>query len=154
MSKNKNNKSVNSIKFMNYRIPFGVVSIILMIASILILSFKGLNYGVDFQGGTLIQLQYEKKVDIQKVRDILHNDEKFESPNVSKFGSDQEITIKTQISSSSLKDNLNKYIKEVLKETGEFEIRRIDMVGPKVGNELREKGLLAIVLALDRKSVV
>lgn len=138
-----------SFDFMKNRKYFNLLSSLLMVVSIFILVFKGLNYGVDFKGGTLIQIKYlDKQAPIETVRTILDKHSDFKSPTVTKFGSDYEITIKTIIVNSELSNNINVLIKDMLKDTGSFEIRRVDMVGAKVGSELREKGLLALSLSI------
>jgi len=141
----KKNKTYN---FMGKRLPFLGFSAILVIASFILLFTKGLNLGIDFSGGTLIQVQYTTQAPIKDIRDILKTDEKFEKASVTKFGSDNEIIIKIPTSSTSLGKDIGDETREILKPTGEYEIRRVDMVGPKVGDALQTKGLTALTLAL------
>jgi preprotein translocase subunit SecF len=74
--------------------------------------------------------------------------EKFERAVVTKFGSDEEVVINIPTASTTLGKDIGDEIREILKPTGSYEIRRVDMVGPKVGNALREKGIMALSLAL------
>jgi len=127
---------------------FGIVSIIFVILSIGIILNKGFNYGIDFEGGTLIQVQYKDYAPIQKVRDALSKEETYNGATVSFFGSNKEIVIKTKNSSKKLGEDLSDKITKILKDTGNFEIRRVDMVGAKVGSELREQGLMAMLLSI------
>jgi len=136
-------------QFMKNRQYFNFLSILLMVSSIIILSVKGLNYGVDFKGGTLIQVKYlDKKAPLQEVREIFENNKNFKSPSITKFGNDYEMTIKTIIVNQKLNQNINTTIYEILKKTGKISIERVDMVGAKVGSELRDNGLLALSLSL------
>ena len=141
-------KSDKIYNFMGRRLPFLGFSAILVIASFVLLFTKGLNLGIDFSGGTLIQVQYTKPAPINDIRDILSKNSAFEKGVVTKFGSDEEIIIKIPTSSTSLGKDIGDEVREILKPTGEYEIRRVDMVGPKVGNALQEKGLMALSLAL------
>ena len=134
--------------FMGKRLPFLGVSTILVIVSLFLLFTKGLQLGIDFSGGTLIQVQYEQKAPIQNMRDLLGADKRFEKAVVTKFGSENEVIIKIPTTTSSLGKDIGDEIRAILKPTGKYEIRRVDMVGPKVGNALQEKGLTALALAL------
>lgn len=141
-------KTNTVFNFMGRRLPFLGLSMFLVIGSLILLFTKGLNLGIDFAGGTLVQVQYTQTAPIDKIRDILASHEKFENASVTNFGSEEEIVIKIATSSTALGKDIGDEIREVLKPTGEYEIRRVDMVGPKVGNALREKGLMALTLAL------
>jgi preprotein translocase subunit SecF len=127
---------------------FGFLSIALLIFSIGLIFTKGFNYGIDFAGGTLIQVQYEGKAPIQKVRDAIDSDNSYEGASVTFFGSEDEIVIRTKTSSKALGVDVGDQVRALLKDTGNFEVRRVDMVGAKVGSELREKGIMAMVLAI------
>jgi len=142
------NSTIKIYNFMKLKKVFSFLSLFLIIASFVLISTRGLNMGVDFKGGTLIQLQYKEKPPIDAVRSIISGDDMFGSSTVSKFGNNNEITVKTIVSSSNVANDLNSYVKNILKDTGSFEIRRIDMVGPKVGEELTKNGLLSMFLAL------
>ena len=127
---------------------FGILSISVLILALALIIGKGFNYGIDFAGGTLIQIQYKDKAPIQQVREVLKSDKSYDGSSVTFFGSDHEIVIKTKTSSKSLGEDVGDRVRTLLKSTGEFEVRRVDMVGAKVGSELREQGLMAMVLAI------
>jgi len=127
---------------------FGLLSLSLLIISLGLIFTKGFNYGLDFAGGTLVQVHYKEKAPIGKVREAITKDKRYESASVTYFGSDNEIIIRTKNSSGSLGKDMGDTMRELLRGTGEFEVRRVDMVGAKVGSELREKGLMAMVLAI------
>lgn len=133
--------------FMKVRLPFLGLSSLLIVASLVLLFSKGLNFGIDFAGGTIVQVKYDQKAPIKKVRSALKGT-KFSNSSITEFGSDSELVIKITGSSSDLVTDIGDELKELLKNTGSFEIRRVDMVGPKVGGELREKGLMALTLSL------
>jgi preprotein translocase subunit SecF len=127
---------------------FGFLSITLLILSLGLIIGKGFNYGIDFAGGTLIQVQYEGEAPIEKVREAIDSDTSYEGATVTFFGSEDEVVIRTKTSSKALGVDVGDQIRALLQGTGDFEVRRVDMVGAKVGSELREKGLMAMVLAI------
>ncbi len=127
---------------------FGFLSITLLVISLGLIIGKGFNYGIDFAGGTLIQVQYEGKAPIEKVREAIDSDTSYEGATVTFFGSEDEVVIRTKTSSKALGVDVGDQIRALLQGTGDFEVRRVDMVGAKVGSELREKGLMAMVLAI------
>ncbi len=141
-------KSDKTYNFMGRRLPFLGFSAILVIASFVLLFTKGLNLGIDFSGGTLIQVQYTKAAPINDIRELLSKNSAFEKAVVTKFGSDEEIIIKIPTSSTSLGKDIGDEVRDTLKPTGTYDIRRVDMVGPKVGDALQEKGIMALSLAL------
>jgi len=141
-------KKQKTIHFMSNAKKFGFFSIGLIIISLGLLFTKGLNYGIDFAGGTIIQVQYEGKAPINKVREVVSNNEKYKGATVTSFGSDSEIVIRTKQASKSVKGGAKVEVREMLKDTGTFEIRRVDMVGPAVGDELRTQGLMAMLLSI------
>jgi len=141
-------KSNKTYDFMGKRLPFLGFSAFLVIASFVLLFTKGMNLGIDFSGGTLVQVQYTKAAPIQDIRDLLSKNETFTKAVVTKFGTDEEVIIKIPTSTTELGQDIGDDIREILKVTGTYEIRRVDMVGPKVGDALQEKGIMALSLAL------
>ena len=141
-------KSNKTYDFMGKRLPFLGFSAFLVIASFVLLFTKGLNLGIDFTGGTLVQVKYTKVAPIKEIREILSQHEAFNNSVVTKFGTDEEIVIKIPTSSSTIEKDIGDDLRELLKATGTYEIRRVDMVGPKVGDALQEKGIMALSLAL------
>ena len=127
---------------------FGLISITLLIISLGLIFTKGFNYGIDFAGGTLIQVKYEGKAPINKVRDAIDTDKSYEGATVTFFGGDDEVVIKTKMSSKNLGEDVGDKVRALLKDTGNFEVRRVDMVGAKVGSELREQGIMSMLLAI------
>ena len=140
-------KSDKIYNFMGKRLPFLGLSSLLVIASIVLLFTKGLNFGIDFAGGTIVQVKYEQKAPIDKIRDTLKNTN-YSNASISEFGSPEEVVIRITGSSSNITNDIGDEMHVLLKTTGDFEIRRVDIVGPKVGGELREKGIMALSLSL------
>ena len=134
-------------QFMGKRIPFLFLSGLLVLASIVLLATKGLNFGIDFAGGTIVQVKYDQKAPIDKIRDVLNNTD-YKGSSITEFGSQEEVVIRITGTSSNLATDIGDQMHKILDTTGNFEVRRVDMVGPKVGGELREKGLMALGLSL------
>ncbi|ECL3092298.1 protein translocase subunit SecF, partial [Campylobacter jejuni] len=124
------------------------LSIVLFFGSIYLLWDRGLQFGIDFSGGTLIQLKYDTAAPIPQIREILEKQGSFQNLSVTEFGSKEEITIRFLGSNDSLGSDIGEHISTLLKDTGKFEVRRADVVGPKVGDELRNKGIMAIIVSL------
>ncbi|MGH2304713.1 protein translocase subunit SecF [Campylobacter taeniopygiae] len=135
--------------FMRMRFAAISLSFFLFFGSIYLLWDRGLQYGIDFSGGTLIQLKYDNEVaPIPQIRELLEKKGGFQSLSVTEFGNKNEVTIRFLGSNDNLGSDISAYISEILKDTGKFEVRRADVVGPKVGDELRNKGITAVVISL------
>ena len=124
------------------------ISIILVLASYVILATKGLNYGIDFAGGTIVQVKYDKVAPIKEMREKLKGNKLFDNASITEFGSPDEVVIRMKTSTASVTQDIGDVTREALKGTGDFTIRRVDIVGPKVGSELKEKGLMALFLSV------
>ncbi|HBK2056885.1 TPA: protein translocase subunit SecF [Campylobacter jejuni] len=134
--------------FMRMRFAAISLSFILFFGSIYLLWDRGLQYGIDFNGGTLVQLKYENAAPITQIREILENQGTFQNLSVTEFGSNEEVIIRFLGSNDNVSNDIGEHISTLLKDTGKFEVRRADVVGPKVGDELRNKGLMAIAVSL------
>ena len=135
-----------NIDFMSWRKIALSVSIILATVSILSLSLKQLNYGLDFTGGSLVELHYPKEIEVGNIRQSLTN-AGYEGAQVALFGSTQDVLIKLP---GSVSDTLGAEIIQVLRQESSEDIvlRRVEYVGPQIGSELRDDGGLAMLLAL------
>ena len=135
-----------NIDFMSWRKIALSASIILATVSILSLSLKQLNYGLDFTGGSLVELHYPKEIEVANIRKSLTN-AGYEGAQVALFGSTQDVLIKLP---GSVSDTLGAEIIQVLRQESSEDIvlRRIEYVGPQIGSELRDDGGLAMLLAL------
>tara|TARA_Y100000766_G_scaffold163111_1_gene140185 strand:+ start:7 stop:897 length:891 start_codon:yes stop_codon:yes gene_type:complete len=136
------------IKFNRFYNQFNVLSSLLIIASLILLIFKGLNFGIDFKGGTLIELRSsDTKINVSSLRDNLKQMD-LGDVSVKKFGNDQDYLIKFEN-----KDNKNNIIEEIRSSLDKsfgnnFDFRRVENVGPKVSAELLKSGIIAISISL------
>ena len=120
------------------------LSIVLVVLSIFSLTFKGLNAGLDFTGGTLIEIKMSQSANLEEIREVLGS--KLEDDfQVSYFGSEQDVLIKIPGGSEN---NLSDEIVSALKNSFEFDLRRKDFIGPQIGEELRDQGGLGILAAM------
>ena len=120
------------------------LSILLVVLSIFSLSFKGLNAGLDFTGGTLIEIKLSQSTNLEEIREVLGS--KLEDDfQVSYFGSEQDVLIKIPGGSEN---NLSDEIVAALKNSFQFDLRRKDFIGPQIGEELRDQGGLGILAAM------
>lgn len=133
--------------FMGKRFLFLFVSMFFVATSIVLMFVKKPNFGIDFSGGTIVQVKYDKVAPISQIRRNLDKSV-FKDASIKEFGNKDEIIIRLSASNDDLGKDIGENIKNILKDTGDFEIRRVDMAGAKVGSELREKGISAVVLAL------
>ncbi len=132
------------INFMRPRKIASVLSITLVVLSIFSLTFKGLNAGLDFTGGTLIEIKLSQSTNLEEIREVLGSklDDDFQ---VSYFGSEQDVLIKIPGGSEN---NLSDEIVSSLKNSFQFDLRRKDFIGPQIGEELRDQGGLGILAAM------
>ncbi len=136
----------NIIPFMSYRMVATVLSTLMILVSLASLATKGLNFGLDFTGGTQIEVYYDKAVPLKQVRQALEANG-YKDATVVNFGSDQDVLVRL---GQGFDDKAGAHMIDVLeKESGvDVELRRIEYVGPQVGEELREQGGMAMLVAL------
>ena len=140
---------MREILFNKYFRPLNLVSIMFVVVSIIFLFFKGLNFGVDFKGGTLIELRVtDKNISITNIRDSFNN-MNLNGIKVKEFGNSTDYIVMFQSETSNspelikdIKDNINK------KYGQSIDFRRVESVGPKVSSELLKSGIIAITLSL------
>lgn len=137
------------IDFMAHRKIALIVSLVLVIASFAGIAIKGLNFGVDFTGGTIIELAYENAADVNGIRDNLQ-DAGYHEAIVQNFGSAEEVLIRIAPIDGMQSAQISNQVMDTLKEgnNAEFDLRRVEFVGPQVGDELTEDGALSVVYAL------
>ncbi len=125
-----------------------IFSGILLVAAIASLAIQGLKLGIDFTGGTLVEVGYSEDVDLPQVRDALINSE-FKNAIVQYFGSANDVLIRIPPSEGLDNADISSNILSVLSGTGQnIEMRRVEFVGPQVGEELKNDGGLAMIYAL------
>ncbi len=133
-------------KFMKYRKLASLISISLFIVSILSLGMRGLSLGLDFSGGTLIEVTYETPVALESIRNNLDQNG-FPDSQVVNFGTDLDVLIK--VADLSGNSTVGEQIFNVLSDQDiPIELKRVEFVGPQVGDELRDQGGLGMIVAL------
>ena len=139
---------IKNINFVSKFKQANIISIIFFVFSVMLISFKGLNYGIDFKGGTLIELRTDTTVNASSIRDTL-NSMSLGDVNVKKFGKDGDYLIKVEQKKTN-NNNLIPKIKKTLTDNlnSDVDFRRVENVGPKVSSELLESSIIAISLAL------
>ena len=139
---------INQINFSKYFNKFNIISLIIFSFSIIIIIFKGLNYGIDFKGGTLIELKTSNDIQISDIRFSL-NKLNLGDVSVKEFGKKGNYIIKIEKKLEN-KNNLISEIKDSISQSlnADVNFRRVENVGPKVSAELLKSGILAISLSL------
>jgi preprotein translocase subunit SecF len=137
-----------SIDFMGKRRFAMLLSIVLVTVSLGVLVSKGLNFGIDFTGGTLIEVGYPEAVELEGIRASLA-DAGFGSPQVQHFGSSRDVLVRIAPQAGKDSVELSDNALNVLRvQNASMEMRRVEFVGPQVGEELTEQGALAMIYAL------
>jgi preprotein translocase subunit SecF len=134
------------IPFMRYALVFNIISIMTFLLAVGALAFKGLNLGVEFTGGTVMEVNYNASADIPRIRDTLEAAE-FGDAVVQSFGSSQTVLIRmpnrAEVSGAQLSEDV---ITALRNDNPGVELRRVDFVGAQVGEELLEKGAMALLV--------
>ncbi len=137
-----------NIKFSDYFRISNIISILFFLTSILLIFFKGLNYGIDFKGGTLFEVQIkDNNTNITVLRDSLNN-LKIGDINVKEFGKSGNFLIKVEKSEKESSETISLVKSTLNKITNDISFRRVENVGPKVSSELLKSGIISICLAL------
>ncbi len=130
-----------------------LITVALTVPGLLVVLFRGLNYSVEFTGGTLVQVETKKPVDVGAVRNALA-ERGIAGPEIQTFGSDRELVIRARVAKEGTDANDTQATAAALQQAldatlgaGSYTVLRTEAVGPKVGGELREKALMAILLS-------
>jgi preprotein translocase subunit SecF len=142
-------KQATKFDFMGKRKLAVVFSVLLIVLSIGALITRGLNFGLDFTGGTLIEVGYTKPVDLEVVRNAL-NEAGFEDAVVQHFGTAKDVLVRIAPKENQSANNIGDSVLKTLSQASEepVQMRRQEYVGPQVGDELRDDGGLAMIIAL------
>jgi preprotein translocase subunit SecF len=133
------------ISFMKYSRLSAVLSIVIFVLSASFLSTKGLNLGIDFTGGTIMEVGYPEGVNVQDIRDTLKSIN-LEDSQVQNFGNETDVLIRLPIKEGQAIADLSEKVSAALRaKNSSMQIRRIESVGAQVGDELYENGALAIL---------
>ena len=137
-----------SIPFMKYRKIAGLSSIIIFVLAIVSLSFRGLSLGLDFSGGTLVEVAFEETVPLEDIRTNLASNG-IEDFQVVNFGTETDVLIKAadKVSQGRLGDRIYEILVNEYSNQ-DLELKRVEFVGPQIGSELRDQGGLGMLVAL------
>jgi preprotein translocase subunit SecF len=134
-----------TIPFMRHALVFNVISLLTFVAAVFFLATKGLNFSIEFTGGTLIEVAYKQPAEVQKIRETLeHAGFKAEVQN---FGSSRDVLIRMPVEKDQSTSALSQKVHELLRaDDPSADVRRVEFVGPQVGAELAEYGALALLV--------
>jgi preprotein translocase subunit SecF len=134
------------IPFMRHALIFNVISIVTFLVAVVSLSTRGLNFGVDFTGGTVMEVSYSQPADLNKVREAVAR-LGFTEASVQNFGSARDVLIRLPVKQGVTSAKLSEtVVAELRKADSSVEVRRVEFVGPQVGKELFESGALALLI--------
>jgi preprotein translocase subunit SecF len=136
------------INFMSYQKPAVAISLILIVISFFMVFSRGLNFGIDFTGGIIIEAEFEQESNLQDIRDLLDANE-FQNALVQNFGSPNDVLIRLEpqenMDGGAVRDQILSLLTSI---DSSAELLRIEFVGPQVGQDLTEQGSLAMLFAL------
>ena len=133
------------IPFMKYALIFNVISLVTFLLAVFFLATKGLNYSVEFTGGTLLEISYRESADVDRIRQSL--EKAGYKAEVQNFGSSRDVLIRLHPEKGRTSADVAQKVMESLKVEGKpAELRRVEFVGPQVGEELAEYGALALLV--------
>lgn len=138
-------KIKDDIPFMRYALVFNVISIITFLIAVGSLATKGLNFGVDFTGGTVMEVHYAQAPDVNKIRETVSK-LGYTDAAVQNFGTSLDVLIRLPVKAGLTSATVSETVRDELrKEDSTAEVRRVEFVGPQVGKELVENGGLALL---------
>jgi preprotein translocase subunit SecF len=138
-------KIQRDIPFMRYALVFNVISIVTFLIAVVSLGTRGLNFGVDFTGGTVMEIAYAQAADLGRIRESMAK-LGFSDASVQNFGTSRDVLIRLPVKQGLTSAKLSELvIQELRKAEPAVEMRRVEFVGPQVGRELFESGALALL---------
>jgi preprotein translocase subunit SecF len=134
------------IPFMRHALAFNVVSLVTFLLAVFFLSTKGLNFSIEFTGGTVVEIAYEHAADVDKIRKALET-RKYHDFSVQNFGSSRDVLIRMPLNPGQNSADLSKSVMEALSaDDPTAKLKRVEFVGPQVGEELAWNGALALLI--------
>jgi preprotein translocase subunit SecF len=133
------------IPFMRYALIFNVISLITFLVAVVSLATKGLHLGVDFTGGTVMEVSYQQPPDLNTIRERMVKIG-FSEPSVQNYGTSRDVLIRLPVKEGLTSANISEQVMQELRQLDKgVELRRVEFVGPQVGKELLENGALALL---------
>ncbi|MCE9678709.1 protein translocase subunit SecF [Shewanella sp. AS1] len=137
-----------TINFLRHAVPISIISLLLVLGSLGSLAFKGINWGLDFTGGTVVEMEFSQSVDLNQLRSVLTSDET-DGAVVQNFGSSRDVLVRLPVKEGVKSDLQVQHVLEAAATVDpSVEQKRVEFVGPQVGKELAEQGGLAVLVAL------
>ena len=134
------------IPFMRHALVFNIISVITFLLAVFFLITKGLHLSIEFTGGTVMEVSYDKTAEVDRIRATLEK-AGFAEPQVQNFGSSRDVLIRLPLKAGQSSADLSRQVMEKLKaDDPAAELRRVEFVGPQVGRELAENGALALLV--------
>lgn len=134
-----------TIPFMRYALAFNIISVITFLLAVFFLATRGLNFSVEFTGGTLVEVSYQQSADVDRVRQTLER--AGYKAEVQNFGSSRDVLIRMHAEQGASSADVSQKVLGVLQQDNDtVELRRVEFVGPQVGEELAEYGALALLV--------
>ncbi|HZO04546.1 MAG TPA: protein translocase subunit SecF [Burkholderiales bacterium] len=134
-----------TIPFMRYALVFNIISLVTFLAAVFFLATRGLNFSIEFTGGTLIEVGYQQAADVDAIRRTLEG--AGYKAEVQNFGSSRDVLIRMHVEKNQSSADLSQKVLQVLKDQDKSaELRRVEFVGPQIGSELVEYGSLALLV--------
>lgn len=142
-------KKATNIDFLGRRRKALILSGVLIVIALISLAVRGLNYGIEFTGGTLVEISYPQAADLTRARSAI-SEAGFDDATVQHFGTSQVVLVRLASKSDENNEELGNKVFSALESAadGKLDLRRIDFIGPQVGEELTEQGGLAMLIAL------
>jgi preprotein translocase subunit SecF len=134
------------IPFMRHALVFNVISLVTFLAAVFFLWHRGLNFSIEFTGGTVMEVSYKRPAEVDRIRATLEKGG-FADPQVQNFGTSRDVLIRLPLKGGESSAELSRQVMEKLKaDEPAAELRRVEFVGPQVGRELAENGALALLI--------
>jgi preprotein translocase subunit SecF len=134
------------IPFMRYALTFNVISLVTFLAAVIFLATKGLNFSVEFTGGTVMEVSFDHAADVERIRKSLET-KGYHDFAVQNFGSSRDVLIRLPLAKGQTSADLSKAVMTAITtDDPGAQLRRVEFVGPQVGQELAENGALALLI--------
>jgi preprotein translocase subunit SecF len=136
----------HDIPFMRYALIFNIISLVTFLAAVFFLWQRGLHFSIEFTGGTVMEVAYDRPAEVDRIRATLEK-AGFADPQVQNFGTSRDVLIRLPLKSGQSSADLSRDVMEKLKaDNPAADLRRVEFVGPQVGRELAENGALALLI--------